>query len=99
LFFLKIYKTGGTETEKAFKAKKEDGKVVTIALPRLPPAIFFILSSNGAILEKLNPYLESGKVKPVLDPKSPFPFSQSVEAFSYLETGRATGKVVIYPIP
>ncbi|KRX11484.1 Chloroplastic quinone oxidoreductase-like protein, partial [Trichinella nelsoni] len=46
-------------------------------------------------LKKLNPYLESGKVKPVIDPKGPFPFSMLVEAFSYLETNRATGKVVI----
>ncbi|CAJ2669788.1 unnamed protein product [Trifolium pratense] len=93
-----VYDTVG-ETEKAFKALKEGGKVVTIVPPGFPPSIFFILASNGAILEKLNPYLESGKVKPVLDPKSPFPFSQSVEAFSYLETGRVTGKVVIHPIP
>lgn len=93
-----VFDTVG-ETEKAFKALKEGGKVVTIVPPGFPPSIFFILPSNGAILEKLNPYLESGKVKPVLDPKSPFPFSQAVEAFSYLETGRATGKVVIHPIP
>ncbi|WJX81368.1 2-methylene-furan-3-one reductase [Trifolium repens] len=93
-----VYDTVG-ETEKAFKALKEGGKVVTIVPPGFPPSIFFVLPSNGAILEKLNPYLESGKVKPVLDPKSPFPFSQSVEAFSYLETGRVTGKVVIHPIP
>ncbi|XP_058739464.1 2-methylene-furan-3-one reductase-like [Vicia villosa] len=93
-----VFDTVG-ETEKAFKAQKEGGKVVTIVPPGIPPAIVFILTSTGAILEKLKPYLESGKVKPVLDPKSPFPFSQAVEAFSYLETGRATGKVVIHPIP
>ena len=78
---------------------KEGGKVVTIVPPGFPSAIFFILTSDGAILEKLKPYLESGKVKPIIDPKSPFPFSQTVEAFSYLETSRATGKVVIDPIP
>ncbi|KAK7293298.1 hypothetical protein RJT34_16161 [Clitoria ternatea] len=93
-----VYDTVG-ETDKAFKALKEGGKVVTIVPPGFPPATFFILSSDGAILEKLNPYLESGKVKPVLDPKSPFLFSKAVEAFSHLETNRAIGKVVIYPIP
>ncbi|KAJ1382776.1 Quinone oxidoreductase/zeta-crystallin, conserved site [Sesbania bispinosa] len=87
------------QTDRAFKALKEGGKVVTIVPPGFPPAIFFMLTSNGAILEKLRPYLESGKVTPILDPKSPFPFSQTVEAFSYLETGRATGKVVVHPIP
>ncbi|XP_074560453.1 2-methylene-furan-3-one reductase-like isoform X1 [Curcuma longa] len=42
---------------------------------------------------------EEGKIKPLVDPKGPFPFSQVIEAFTYLESGRATGKVVIYPIP
>nr|AFK39993.1 unknown [Lotus japonicus] len=93
-----VYDTVG-QTESAFKVLKEGGKVVTIVPPGLPPAIFFVLTSDGAVLEKLRPFLESGKVKPILDPKSPFPFSQTVEAFSYLETGRATGKVVIHPIP
>ncbi|GKB98695.1 2-methylene-furan-3-one reductase-like protein [Tanacetum coccineum] len=40
----------------------------------------------------------SGKVKAVIDPNSPFPFDRVKEAFSYLETNRATGKVVVYPI-
>ncbi|XP_057447460.1 2-methylene-furan-3-one reductase-like [Lotus japonicus] len=87
------------QSERALKAIKEGGKVVTILPPGTPPAIPFILTSDGAVLEKLQPYLESGKVKPILDPKSPFPFSQAVEAFAYLNTNRATGKVVIYPIP
>ncbi|KAI4350700.1 hypothetical protein L6164_005130 [Bauhinia variegata] len=93
-----VYDTVG-ETDRALEAVKEGGKVVTIVPPGIPPAILFILTSNGSILEKLRPYLESGKVKPVLDPKSPFPFSQTVEAFSFLETNRATGKVVVHPIP
>ena len=91
-------KTG--QCDKALKAVKEGGKVVSI-LPgtTTPPAFAFVLTSKGSVLEKLNPYLEGGKVRPVLDPKSPFPFTKVVEAFSYLQTGRATGKVVIYPIP
>jgi 2-methylene-furan-3-one reductase len=78
---------------------KEGGQVVTITGPVTPPATFFGVTSNGSILEKLKPYLESEKVKPVIDPKGPFPFSKTVEAFSYLDTKRATGKVVVYPIP
>ncbi|XP_020205736.1 2-methylene-furan-3-one reductase [Cajanus cajan] len=62
------------QSERALKAVKEEGKVVTILPPRTPPAIPFLLTSDGALLEKLRPYLESGKVKPILDPKSPFPF-------------------------
>ncbi|OIV89574.1 hypothetical protein TanjilG_18742 [Lupinus angustifolius] len=87
------------ESERALKAIKEGGKVVTIVDHGNVSAIRFALTSDGAVLEKLQPYLESGKVKPILDPKSPFPFSQTVEAFSYLETNRAIGKVVIHPIP
>ncbi|XP_062193047.1 2-methylene-furan-3-one reductase-like [Phragmites australis] len=85
--------------DKAVKVVKEGGSVVVLTGAVTPPGFRFVVTSNGSVLEKLNPYLESGKVKPVLDPKGQFPFSQVVEAFSYLETGRATGKVVISPIP
>lgn len=83
------------------KALKEGGKVVTIVggVPVAPQALFFGVVSNGSVLEKLSPYLESGKVRAVIDPKGPFPFSNTVEAFSHLETGRASGKIVVYPIP
>ncbi|XP_041005900.1 2-methylene-furan-3-one reductase-like [Juglans microcarpa x Juglans regia] len=97
-----VYDTVG-EVERAIKAMKEGGRVVTIVpqpppATSPPPAFTFFLTSKGSILEKLKPYLESGKVKPVIDPKSPFSFSKTVEAFSYLDTNRATGKVVVYPI-
>ncbi|OMO69715.1 Alcohol dehydrogenase superfamily, zinc-type [Corchorus olitorius] len=86
-------------SEEAVKAVKEGGRVVTIYGEVTPPAILFLVTSKGSILEKLNPFLESGKVKPLIDPKGTFPFSQTLEAFSHLQTGRAIGKVVIYPIP
>ncbi|MED6191787.1 hypothetical protein PIB30_003588 [Stylosanthes scabra] len=86
-----VYDTVG-QSERALKAVKEGGQVITIAGPATPPAIGFSLTSDGGVLEKLKPYLESGKVKPVLDPKSPLPFSKVIEAFSYLKTTRATGK-------
>lgn len=87
------------ESGRAIKAVKEGGSVVTIIGPVVPPASIFVLTSTGSILNKLKSFIEEEKVKPVIDPKSPFPFTQTVEAFSYLETSRATGKVVIYPIP
>lgn len=90
---------GVGEVDRAMKAIKEGGKVVTIVPPGFPPAIFFVLTSKGSILEKLSPYFESGQLKPFLDSKTPVPFSEVIEAYSYLETSRATGKVVIYPIP
>ncbi|PRQ53981.1 putative 2-methylene-furan-3-one reductase [Rosa chinensis] len=87
------------QTDKAVKAVKEGGKVVTIVGPVTPPAFRFVATPTGSILEKLKPYLESEKVKPVLDPTGPYPFSKVVEALGYLETSKATGKVVVYPIP
>ncbi|XP_022750576.1 2-methylene-furan-3-one reductase-like [Durio zibethinus] len=89
------------QSERAVKAIKEGGRVVTIKPVGAvtPPAFRFILTSSGAMLEKLNPFLENGKVKPVIDPKGTFPFSQIPEALSYLQTGRVTGKIVIHPIP
>ncbi|KAG8383171.1 hypothetical protein BUALT_Bualt05G0156900 [Buddleja alternifolia] len=87
------------QCDRAVKAVKEGGRVVVIAGSVTPPGFWFILTSNGEFLKKLNPYLESGKVKPLLDPKGPFPFDKVNEAFAYLETNRAIGKVVIYPIP
>ena len=87
------------QCERAVKAVREGGDVVTIYGAVVPPATTFILTSNGAILEKLEPFLESGKVKPMIDPNGIFPFSETPQAFAYLETGRVTGKVVISIIP
>ncbi|WOL20637.1 2-methylene-furan-3-one reductase [Canna indica] len=87
------------QCDKAVKAVKEGGSVVVLTGAVTPPGFRFVVTSNGASLAKLNPYIEDGKIKPVVDPKGPFPFSKLVEAFTYLESGRATGKVVIYPIP
>ncbi|KAK1299086.1 Quinone oxidoreductase-like protein [Acorus calamus] len=81
--------------EKAVKAVKEGGSVVSITGPVTPPGFNFVVTSDGAVLDKLSPFLETGKVKPLIDPKGPFPFSKVVEAFTYLETGRATGKMLV----
>ncbi|CAI9300139.1 unnamed protein product [Lactuca saligna] len=90
------------QVEKAVKVVKEGGSVVSIvsittSIP--PPGFSFVLTSNGSILTKLSPYLESGKVKPILDPKTPFSFENVKEAYTYLESHRAMGKIVIYPMP
>lgn len=86
------------ECDRAVKVVKEGGPVVVLTGAVTPPGFRFVVTSKGASLSKLNPYLESGKVKPIIDPKGQFKFTEVVEAFSYLETGRATGKVVIAPI-
>ncbi|KAH7511239.1 hypothetical protein FEM48_ZijujUnG0030900 [Ziziphus jujuba var. spinosa] len=80
------------EGERVGKAVKEGGNAVAIIGPATPPTTVFFLTSTATILE-------SGKVKPVLDPKTPFPFSKPVVAFSHIETSRAIGKIVVYSIP
>lgn len=84
--------------EKAAKVVKEGGSLVVLTGAVTPPGFRFVVTSTGSTLTKLNPYLESGKVKAVIDPNGPFPFDRVKEAFSYLETNRATGKVVVYPV-
>ncbi|GKB92612.1 2-methylene-furan-3-one reductase-like protein [Tanacetum coccineum] len=84
--------------EKASKVVKEGGSVVVLTGAVTPPGFRFVVTSTGSTLTKLNPYLESGKVKAVIDPNSLFPFDRVKEAFSYLETNIATGKVVVYPV-
>ncbi|KAH7436752.1 hypothetical protein KP509_05G034600 [Ceratopteris richardii] len=86
------------ECEKAVKVVKEGGSVVALTGAVTPPGFRFVVTSKGESLSKLKPYLESGKIKPVIDPKGPFGFDSVIDAFTYLETGRATGKVVIAPI-
>ncbi|KAL4319587.1 hypothetical protein GQ457_18G006010 [Hibiscus cannabinus] len=82
-------KRGGKEQyERAVKALKEGGHVLTIYSAVVPPATLFLLTLDGAILEKLEPFLESGKVKPIIDPKSIFSFAQTPQVFTYLEIGR-----------
>ncbi|KAH7852163.1 hypothetical protein Vadar_021331 [Vaccinium darrowii] len=55
---------GVGQCDKAVKAMKEGGKVVSIIGEITPPAFQHIVISDGSVLEKLNPFLESGKVKP-----------------------------------
>lgn len=79
---------------------KEGGKVIDITWPPSNPrAVHSGLTVSGEILERLRPCLESGKVKAVVDPNGPFDFSDVIEAFRYLETGRARGKVVVSGFP
>lgn len=92
-----LIKTG--QGDRAVKAVKEGGSVVFLTGAVTPPGFRFVVTSNAETLKKLNPYLDSGKVKPVIDPKGPFPFGKVSEAFTHLETNHATGKVVICPIP
>lgn len=86
---------GGAGKGEATLALKEGGRAIVLTGPAEPPAFRFVVVSKGPNLELLNPFLEDGTLKPVIDTKGPFDFSELVEAFAYLEEGRASGKVVI----
>ncbi|KAF2395231.1 NADP-dependent oxidoreductase [Pseudomonas frederiksbergensis] len=54
---------------------------------------FVFMRASGAQLEKITALVESGVITPVID--RTFPFESTAEALSYVERGRAKGKVVI----
>ncbi|MCK3850681.1 NADP-dependent oxidoreductase [Pseudomonas sp. W2Jun17] len=54
---------------------------------------FLFMRANGAQLDELTALVEAGIIKPVID--RTFPFESTAQALSYVEQGRAKGKVVI----
>ncbi len=63
--------------------------------PLLPRTTFFIANINTKDLDLLAELLETGKVVPVIDRR--YPLSDVADAFRYLETHHARGKIVITP--
>ncbi|KAG0630122.1 hypothetical protein M758_1G155800 [Ceratodon purpureus] len=91
-----IYDTVGEGPTKGLKVMKDGGVLVSIATR--DPTYRHVVAASSEVLEMLNPYLDNGAIKAIIDPKGKFKFSEVLQAFEYLETGRATGKVVIAPI-
>jgi NADPH:quinone reductase-like Zn-dependent oxidoreductase len=54
---------------------------------------FLFMRADGEQLSKITSLIESGIIRPVVD--RVFPFEATNEAWAYLETGRAKGKIVI----
>lgn len=54
---------------------------------------FIFMHPNGAQLSDIKSLVEDEKIKPIID--KIYPFSESIEAFTHLATGRAKGKIVI----
>jgi NADPH:quinone reductase-like Zn-dependent oxidoreductase len=54
---------------------------------------FLFMRAEGNQLGEITKLIEAGIIKPVID--KVFPFEQTNEALSYVETGRARGKVVV----
>lgn len=54
---------------------------------------YLFMHPSGAELAELAQLIEDGKLEPVID--RVFPFEEIAQAFAYLESGRAKGKVVV----
>jgi NADPH:quinone reductase-like Zn-dependent oxidoreductase len=54
---------------------------------------FLFMRAEGNQLDEITKLIEAGIIKPVID--KVFPFEQTNEALSYVETGRSRGKVVV----
>ena len=54
---------------------------------------FVFMRANGQQLREISALIESGVIKPVVD--RTFAFNETAQALSYVEAGRAQGKVVI----
>ncbi|PTS94644.1 NADPH:quinone oxidoreductase [Flavobacterium sp. HMWF030] len=54
---------------------------------------FLFMKASGEQLSKITTLIEAGTIKPVVD--KVFPFEAMNEAMSYVESGRAKGKVVV----
>jgi NADPH:quinone reductase-like Zn-dependent oxidoreductase len=54
---------------------------------------YLFMRASGEQLERLGALVEQGVIRPVLD--RVFPLEAAAEAISYVESGRAVGKVVI----
>ena len=54
---------------------------------------FLFMRANGAQLAQIGALIDAGAIRPVVD--RVFPFAQTAQALTYVETGRAKGKVVV----
>jgi len=54
---------------------------------------YIFMQPNGAHLNEIKLLVEDEKIKPIID--KIYPFSESIEAFTHLASGRAKGKIVI----
>lgn len=98
---LAIDMLGGEILEKSFKILKKGGCLVSIkgqdtkGLAEQYGVRFdaFFMSPNGEMLSQLAQLIRDGALSPVID--RTYPIDQTQEAYDYLQSGRAKGKVVI----
>ncbi len=100
-----IIKEGGRVATIAGPPDEESAKGMGLADYKLPEALsklirkksatykYTWMQPNGEQLDALSTMVEDGKIKPVVD--KVYSFKEGIEAYLYLATGRAKGKVII----
>ena len=100
-----VVKTGGIVVSVVGPLDETSAKMFGMADYKLPEELanasseknaeykFIFMHPNGAHLNEIKSLVEDGKIKPIID--KVYPFSESVQAFTHLATGRAKGKIVI----
>ena len=100
-----VVKKGGMVVSVAGPLDEENAKMFGMADYKLPTELsnlvsekeaaykFIFMHPNGSHLDEIKALVEDDKIKPIID--KVYPFSESVEAFTHLATGRAKGKIVV----
>jgi NADPH:quinone reductase-like Zn-dependent oxidoreductase len=83
------------ETAKMFGMEdyKLPEELATLSAEKEATYKFIFMHPNGAQLAEIKTMVEDEKIKPIVD--TIYPFTESVDAFTHLETGRAKGKIII----
>ena len=101
----KVIKQGGKVVSVAGPLDEETAKMFGMADYKLPEELSKLISGkdasykyifmhpNGAHLGEIKSLVEDEKIKPIID--KTYSFSESIEAFTHLASGRAKGKIVI----
>jgi NADPH:quinone reductase-like Zn-dependent oxidoreductase len=100
-----VIKQGGKVVSVAGPLDEEMAKVFGMADYKLPEELakqmsgkeatykFIFMQPNGSDLVEIKAMIEDEKIKPIID--KTYSFSESIEAFNHLATGRAKGKIVV----
>ena len=100
-----VIKQGGKVVSVIGALDEETAKMFGMADYKLPEELAKLISAkdatykyifmqpNGAHLDEIKSLVEDEKIKPIID--KVYPFSESIEAFTHLASGRAKGKIVI----
>ena len=100
-----VVKTGGIVVSVVGPLDEASAKMFGMADYKLPEELanasseknaeykFIFMHPNGAHLNEIKSMIEDEKIKPIVD--KVYPFSESIQAFIHLASGRAKGKIVI----